>query len=273
MNDEIISTIIDDYTSDYIMTVDNLSWHVNENLQLLNSINFKIKKNKILGIVGANGAGKSSLLRCLYRVNQPTSGRVLLAEQDIWQINPQKFAQKVAVVLQESPADFALTVQQIIEMGRTPYYKTFGGASKLDNAIVDEVISKLELNKFVNRQFKALSGGEKQRVYLARALVQQPEILILDEPTNHLDIRHQLEIMQLISSLDITIIITLHDLNIASIYCDEILLLNNGHILAHDIVDNVLTAEVIQQAYAVNCHIGNHVLHQKKQFQFSLINN
>lgn len=253
-----------------IMSIEALSWAPKNQANLLHDIQFNIKQNKILGVVGANGAGKSSLLRCLYRLHQPSQGKICLFGQDIWQISPQKFAQKVAVILQESPADFAVTVRQIIEMGRTPYQHLFSSAGHKDTEIIDEIVEQLQLGAFMGRQFSKLSGGEKQRVYVARALAQQPEILILDEPTNHLDIRHQLEIMQLISTLGITIIITLHDLNLAAIYCDEILWLHEGKILAHDNAEAVFSAEMIEHAYQVNGHVGRHIAHDVVQFQFSL---
>ena len=254
-----------------VMRIEDLSWGPKSAPAILKNISFNVQHKKILGIVGANGAGKSSLLRCLYRVGVPTQGCIYLGTEDIWQIPPRNFAQNVAVVLQESPAEFSLSARQIIEMGRTPYYTLFSSQSQQDSIIIEQVISRLSLEGFVDRDFSKLSGGEKQKVYLARALVQQPEILILDEPTNHLDIRHQLEIMQLITELGITVIVTLHDLNIAATFCDQILLLHRGEILAHDQVDRVLTADLIKQAYAVDCHIGTHAVHHSRQFQFSLL--
>ncbi len=253
-----------------VMRVKNLSWGPNIETPLLHNISFDIQQHKILGIVGANGAGKSSLLRCLYRVHKPNKGQVLFDTQNIWHMSAQQFAQKVAVVLQESPAEFALNVRQIIEMGRTPYYRMFGGQSQNDIDIIDSTIQQLSLESFEKRLFLDLSGGEKQRVYLARALVQQPEIMILDEPTNHLDIRHQLEIMQMIANLGITIIITLHDLNIAANYCDRILLLNQGQVLAHGHVDKVLTPTTIKQAYGVNCTVSENKPLKTKFFQYTL---
>ncbi len=253
-----------------VMRVINLSWGPNKSSTLLNKLNFNIQKNEILGIVGANGAGKSSLLRCLYRVHKPSEGCIYLAEQDIWTLTPQTFSQQVAVVLQESPAEFSLTVKQIIEMGRTPYFRLFGSMNNSDDAIINEIIAQLSLEPFIDRAFTELSGGEKQRVYLARALAQQPDILILDEPTNHLDIRHQLETMQLISNLGITIIITLHDLNLAANFCDNILLLHQGELLAHGKTAEILTPPLIKQAYGVNCTVDYHQKSNTHQFHYSL---
>ncbi len=258
-------------TDTCVMHIENLSWWPKSASAILKNISFKVQRSKILGIVGANGAGKSSLLRCLYRVTPPTQGSIFIGSENIWGISPRQFAQKVAVVLQESPSDFSLSARQIIEMGRTPYYTLFSAQSQRDSLIIEQVIARLNLEALVDRDFSKLSGGEKQKVYLARALVQQPEILILDEPTNHLDIRHQLEIMQLITELGITVIVTLHDLNLAASYCDQILLLHRGEILAHDQIDNVLTPDFIKQAYGVNCHIGTHACNDTRQFQFSLL--
>ena len=253
-----------------VMRVEKLSWGPNSSTTVLKNLHFDVHKNKMLGIIGANGAGKSSLLRCLYRVHKPREGTVYLGGKNIWEMSSQQFSQQVAVVLQESPAEFSLTVQQIIEMGRTPYFRLFGSMAESDRQIIDLIIKKLALEPFVNRIFTELSGGEKQRVYLARALAQQPDILILDEPTNHLDVRHQLEIMQLISELGITVIITLHDLNIAVNYCDNILLLHQGALLAHGKAIDTLTPQLIKKAYGVNCTISHNSKNKTQQFHYSL---
>jgi len=250
--------------------VENLSWGPDADCNIVRNISFELARGKILGIVGANGAGKSSLLRCLYRIHKPTAGSVKIFNEDVWQCSASQFAQKVAVVLQHSHIEFNLTVRQIIEMGRTPYYRLFSSSAG-DHKIIDEIVEQLELQLFIDRPFNKLSGGEKQRVYLARALVQQPDILILDEPTNHLDIRHQLEIMQLISTLNLTVVVSLHDLNLAACYSDYILLLSRGEMLFYGEPETTLTPEHIQQAFNVDCHISQHQKLGRQQFMYSLM--
>ena len=193
-------------------------------------MSFKLKPRKILGVVGPNGAGKSTLLRLLYRYYKPTTGKIKINGIDIWQLTSRQVACSIATVLQENSSDFSLTVREIVTLGRTPYSKWLTNSnSESDKKIVQSSIDRLSLTKFENRHLNTLSGGERQRVMVARALAQEPDILILDEPTNHLDIRQQLEILNLLKDLSITVITSLHDLNMARINCDEILILKDGH--------------------------------------------
>mgnify|MGYP003303133385 CR=1 FL=1 len=172
------------------LTVENATWSEPRYKEtILHPISFDLAPHKILGVVGPNGSGKSTLLRLLYRFNAPTTGTVEVDNTDIWSISAKEAARIDAAVLQEQPADFGLTVREIVALGRTPYRKLFGGlTSTRDEEVLQGVLDQLGLNDFSNRQLKTLSGGERQRVMLARALAQEPKLLILDEPTNHLDI-------------------------------------------------------------------------------------
>ena len=171
---------------------------------------------------------------------------------DIWSMSAQKVARIVAAVLQEQPADFGLTVREIVALGRTPYRKLFGGlTSTRDEEVLQGVLDQLGLNDFSNRQLKTLSGGERQRVMVARALAQEPKLLILDEPTNHLDIRHQLEVLTLLRDLPLTVVTSLHDLNFADQFCDEVLLLKAGRPLGFGSSETVFTELAVSEAFCV----------------------
>ena len=171
---------------------------------------------------------------------------------DIWSMSAQKVARIVAAVLQEQPADFGLTVREIVALGRTPYRKLFGGlTSTRDEEVLQDVLDQLGLNDFSNRQLKTLSGGERQRVMVARALAQEPKLLILDEPTNHLDIRHQLEVLTLLRDLPLTVVTSLHDLNFADQFCDEVLLLKAGRPLGFGSSETVFTELAVSEAFCV----------------------
>ena len=171
---------------------------------------------------------------------------------DIWSISAKEAARIVAAVLQEQPADFGLTVREIVALGRTPYRKLFGGlTSTRDEEVLQGVLDQLGLNDFSNRQLKTLSGGERQRVMVARALAQEPKLLILDEPTNHLDIRHQLEVLTLLRDLPLTVVTSLHDLNFADQFCDEVLLLQAGHALGFGSSKTVFTELAVSEAFCV----------------------
>ena len=239
------------------ITVDDVSWSVKQKKQkILYPLSFELSPGKILGVVGPNGAGKSTLLRLLYRYYKPTTGKVKINGIDIWKLTSRQVACSIATVLQENSSDFSLTVREIITLGRTPYSKWLSNSnSENDKKIVQSSIDRLSLNKFENRHLNTLSGGERQRVMIARALAQEPDILILDEPTNHLDIRQQLEILNLLKDLSITVITSLHDLNMARSNCDEILLLKDGCALGFGKPNLILSESNISEAFRVKaCH-------------------
>ena len=239
------------------ITVDDVSWSVKQKKQkILYPLSFELSPGKILGVVGPNGAGKSTLLRLLYRYYKPTTGKIKINGIDIWKLTSRQVACSIATVLQENSSDFSLTVREIVTLGRTPYSKWLSNSnSENDKKIVQSSIDRLSLNKFENRHLNTLSGGERQRVMIARALAQEPDILILDEPTNHLDIRQQLEILNLLKDLSITVITSLHDLNMARSNCDEILLLKDGHALGFGNPNLILSESNISEAFRVKaCH-------------------
>ena len=239
------------------ITVDDVSWSVKQKKQkILYPLSFELSPGKILGVVGPNGAGKSTLLRLLYRYYKPTTGKVKINGIDIWKLTSRQVACSIATVLQENSSDFSLTVREIVTLGRTPYSKWLSNSnSENDKKIVQSSIDRLSLNKFENRHLNTLSGGERQRVMIARASAQEPDILILDEPTNHLDIRQQLEILNLLKDLSITVITSLHDLNMARSNCDEILLLKDGCALGFGKPNLILSESNISEAFKVKaCH-------------------
>ena len=239
------------------ITVDDVSWSVKQKKQkILYPLSFELSPGKILGVVGPNGAGKSTLLRLLYRYHKPTTGKVKINGIDIWKLTSRQVACSIATVLQENSSDFSLTVREIVTLGRTPYSKWLSNSNSENvKKIVQSSIDRLSLNKFENRHLNTLSGGERQRVMIARALAQEPDILILDEPTNHLDIRQQLEILNLLKDLSITVITSLHDLNMARSNCDEILLLKDGCALGFGKPNLILSERNISEAFRVKaCH-------------------
>ncbi|MFQ6552556.1 ABC transporter ATP-binding protein [Aestuariibius insulae] len=233
------------------LRVEGLSWAPRRGTTVLHPTTFDVAPGHVLGVVGANGAGKSTLLRILYRYLRPTTGQVLLDGVDIWAMSAQDVARSIAVVLQEQPADFALTVGEIVALGRTPHRSGLISAGDGDARIVRAALARLDLAAFANRMFGTLSGGERQRVMVARALAQEPRLLILDEPTNHLDIRHQLGVLNMLRTLGPTIVTSLHDLNLAATYTDTVLVLSEGHPLACGLPSEVLTEDLIAQTFGV----------------------
>jgi iron complex transport system ATP-binding protein len=237
------------------LVVQGVGWAPRGQDAILSDVSFSVGQGKVLAVCGANGAGKSTLLRMIYRYQRPSNGLVLLDGDDLWGLSPRTAARRVAAVLQEQPTDFALTVREMVGLGRTPHRHGFSGAGARDAQVIAASLYRLDLMRFADKPFGTLSGGERQRVMVARALAQEPELLVLDEPTNHLDIRHQLEVLGLLRALGLTVVLTLHDLTLAAEYADQILLLHQGRVLADGTPDAVLTGDTVAQAFGVKARI------------------
>lgn len=205
----------------------------------------------VVGLVGPNGSGKSTLLRTVYRMLRPAEGLVHAAGADVWAMPARDAARITAAVVQDSPADLELTVADCVATGRLPHSRLLGGRRTDDRDAVDRAMAAAGVTGFADRDVSTLSGGERQRVQLARALAQEPQILVLDEPTNHLDIRHQLQLLALVRNLQITTLVTLHDLNLAAAYCDEIVMLEHGRVIAAGPPGKVLTPPLLHQVFGV----------------------
>jgi iron complex transport system ATP-binding protein len=247
----------------------DLSWAPKGSRKLIDGISLSVAAGERLAIVGPNGAGKSTLLRLLYRALRPRQGEVRLGGEDIWAIRPTAFARKVAVVLQESPTTFPFSVRDVVMMGRIPWRRGLGQWTDEDRQETWHALEHLELADLAQRQFPSLSGGEKQRVLIARALAQKPQLLILDEPSNHLDIRHQLEILGLLGALGITVISTLHDINLASAFATQAAVMKAGRVIAFGDPAQVFTRGTIAEAFAVNA-VSHPVPSGGRQFSFSI---
>jgi len=218
------------------IAVDDLSWSIKQkNQQILYPLSFKLKPRKILGVVGPNGAGKSTLLRLLYRFYRPTTGKIKINGIDIWQLTSRQVACSIATVLQENSLDFSLTVREIVTLGRTPYSKWLTNSnSESDMKIVQSSIDRLSLTKFENRHLNTLSGGERQRVMVARALAQEPDILILDEPTNHLDLESKENLELAIKNYKGSLLIISHDRYFISKVANRIIEIKDSKLFSYD---------------------------------------
>lgn len=238
------------------LAVENLSVEI-DGRRLVDAVLFDLQPGEFVGLVGPNGSGKSSLLRSIYRVLKPESGRVVHLGDDVWKLSARDAARRTAVVAQERMGEFDFTVRELVQMGRTPHKGLLDGDSAADRDIVEHCLAEVGMSHCAARQFLSLSGGEKQRVLVARALAQQAPFLVLDEPTNHLDIRHQLELLELIRRLRTTTLAALHDLTLAARYCDRLVMLHEGRVIAFGTPAEVLTAERIQAAYDVRAEISS----------------
>lgn len=233
------------------LVVEALAYAPRNSSHLINNIDFSISPGERLAIIGPNGAGKTTLLRCLYGALSPTQGRVVLDDQDIKHLAQLDIARRIAVVVQEMPAAFPFTVEDVVMTGRIPWRKGLVSNRAKDLAEAHHAMEHLNLRGMGKRLYGTLSGGEKQRVLVARALAQSPQLLILDEPSNHLDIRNQLEILDLLAGLGITIITTLHDINLAAGFATKAAILHHGQVIAFGPPNEVLTPEHIATAFDV----------------------
>lgn len=209
----------------------------------------------MVGLLGPNGSGKSSLLHVMCGAVKPTSGVVSLDGEDLKSLRRKDVARAVAVVGQHADTDVDITVQDVVRLGRIPHRGTFGGDPATDAAAVGAALEHTGLADKAHRKWHMLSGGERQRVQIARALAQEPRELLLDEPTNHLDIHHQLEILALVARLPITSVVALHDLNLAAMFCDQLVVMKQGTVVAAGRPADVLTERLIADVYDVRAHV------------------
>ncbi|WP_135456257.1 ABC transporter ATP-binding protein [Mycobacterium sp. DL99] len=207
-----------------------------------------------VGLLGPNGSGKSSLLRLLAGIDRPDSGSVELDGRELHTMSRRAVARRVAMVGQHADTDLDIAVRDIVRLGRIPHTPVFG-AGRDDTAAVTAAMAATGLRSMADRLWHTLSGGERQRVQIARALAQEPSELLLDEPTNHLDIAHQLEILAMIRALDVTCVVALHDLNLAAMFCDHVVVLSAGTVVATGTPAEVLTEELVADVYGVRCRI------------------
>lgn len=223
--------------------------------EILHGIDFTAGDRSLVGVIGPNGSGKSTLLKCIYRVLKPSEGAVFVDGQPLSEYRVRDSAKKIAVLAQHNFYNFEFTVQDVVLMGRAPHKRALERDSAADFKIVHEAMERVGVAPLRDRLFSTLSGGEQQRVLLARALAQQTPCLILDEPTNHLDIKYQLELLDLVRSLNRTVIAAIHDLNIAAMYCDTIFVMQSGHIVAAGAPRDVLTRSLIRSVYEVDADV------------------
>ncbi|MGA4857383.1 ABC transporter ATP-binding protein [Streptomyces koyangensis] len=229
-----------------------------EGALLLDGVDLTVASGETVGVVGPNGSGKTTLLRCVYGTLTATSGRLLLDGQDAARLTAKERARLVAAVPQDATGAFGLTVRETVAMGHSPHKRFWEGDTAEDAAQARAALERVGAAHLADRRLDELSGGERQRVLIARALVQRPRILALDEPTNHLDIRYQLDILHLARTLPPTVLVVLHDLNLAAAYCDRLYVLAAGRVVATGTPAEVLTEELLHDVYGVHTRVGPH---------------
>ena len=226
------------------------------NTEILRGIDFEANEGEFVGIIGPNGSGKSTLLRCLYRVLTPSEGAVFLDGKKLSSYRVKESAQKLAVVAQHNYYNFEFSVRDVVMMGRAPHKRALDRDTAEDYQIMRQSLKAVGMQEFEERSFSTPSGGEQQRIMLARGLAQQTPCLILDEPTNHLDIKYQLWLMDIVKNLDCTVISAVHDLNIAAMYCDRLYAMKQGKLIAQGTPHELLTPDLIRELYEVDAEVS-----------------
>ncbi len=222
---------------------------------IVGGVTLDVRPGSVLGLVGPNGSGKSSLLRLLCRLRRVASGVVTLDGLEIDGIPRRELARRLAFVEQQASSEVQLSVCDVVRLGRTPHRAALASWSDADEHAVARALERVGLSDRHEQLWHTLSGGERQLVQIARALAQAPSELVLDEPTNHLDIHHQLSIMALVRRLGVTCIVALHDLNLASLFCDEIAVMDAGRLVAAGTPEQVLTPQLIRRVFGVDVRV------------------
>ncbi|MGH3515911.1 MAG: ABC transporter ATP-binding protein [Haloechinothrix sp.] len=219
---------------------------------MLAGVGLDARAGGVVGLIGPNSSGKTTLLRILYTALAPRTGAVLVDGEPVTSLAGRDLARRMSVVAQENPPELPISVAEMVLLGRSPHRSSFHSYTGRDHEIAATALRRVGMRPYAERGFVALSGGEKQRVLIARALAQEAPHLLLDEPTNHLDIRYQHEILQLVRTLGITTVVVLHDLNLAARYCDHLVLLDRGTVARSGATADVLTPEVLEPVYHVS---------------------
>lgn len=239
------------------MQIEELSFSYGEK-EAIDHISLHVKEGEFVGVIGPNGSGKSTVLKNVYRGLIPDSGTITLDGENLLKMSYKKSARKLAVVGQENDVPFDFLVEEIVAMGRTPHKKLFDIDSPRDKEIVNHALWHLGMESMAKRNYLNLSGGEKQRVIIARAIAQECDFFILDEPTNHLDISYQIQIFDFIKRLKVTVLSAIHDLNMAALYCDRIYVLKEGKVVLEGTPEEVLTPDHIYRVYGVKSSVEKH---------------
>jgi iron complex transport system ATP-binding protein len=233
-----------------------------DSAKILENISLSVETGDFVGVLGPNGSGKTTLLKSISRVLKPKKGAILIDKSDVYKMKTGDVAKLMAVVPQDSNIAFSFSVLQVVLMGRTPHLRRLQNESEVDLAIAKRAMEYTGTWHLADRLVNELSGGERQRVIIARALTQEPKVLLLDEPTSHLDISNQLEIMDLLKQLcdekKLLIVGVFHDFNLAARYCDRIILLKKGKIVAAGKTAEVLTGGNIKDVFGIDVIVNKH---------------
>ncbi|WP_312200905.1 ABC transporter ATP-binding protein [Kosakonia cowanii] len=249
------------------IAAENITWKVGKKV-IVNDVSLAVARGETVGLLGPNGSGKSSLLRVLAGLRRPHKGRVLLDGQNLHRLPKKQLARRVAFVEQHGMTDANMRVLDVVKLGRIPHHSPFSSWSTEDDETISAALARVDMLEKSQQGWLTLSGGERQRVHIARALAQMPSEILLDEPTNHLDIHHQLQLMKLISELPVTSIVAIHDLNHALMFCDSLIVMQHGTVVASGTPQAILTEDLLWEVFRVKAKITPSPCHDKNHIHF-----
>lgn len=238
-----------------MIDIHEVRWRIGDTLAI-DDVSATLPTRQVTGLIGPNGCGKTSLLNLIAAHHRPLAGMITLGDTPVGTIPRRALARRMALVEQQAGTELDLTVEQIVELGRIPHQS--GWLTTDDHTVVERCLAQTDLFALRHRKWHQLSGGERQRVHLARALAQEPQILLLDEPSNHLDIHAAHQLLDLVAGLGICTVAALHDINLAARYCDRLIVLQHGRVVAAGCPGEVLTAELLAEVYRVRASVSSH---------------
>lgn len=236
------------------ISIQNLSYSV-PSREILKEITLQVEKSRFVGLIGPNGSGKTTLLKHIYRALPPEKKTVYVNGKALESYSYREAAKQVTVMSQENPSDFDYTILEMVMMGRSPHRKFYERDTEADRTIVENALRYVGMDELADRSFSTLSGGEKQRVLIARSLAQEADILILDEPTNHLDVHYQWLLMEVIAGLGKTVLSVFHELNLACNFCDYIYVLKDGGIVSRGTPAEICTSKMLADVFRVSAEV------------------
>ncbi|MDO5425523.1 MAG: ABC transporter ATP-binding protein [Eubacteriales bacterium] len=234
--------------------IDGLSYRAGTK-EILDRVSLEVQKGRIVGLIGPNGSGKTTLLKHIYRALPPEKKTVYLYGREIETMSYRDSARELTVLRQENQSDFSYTILEMVLMGRSPHRKFFEEDTADDKRLARLALERVGMAHAENRKFTNLSGGEKQRVLIARSLAQEAEILLLDEPTNHLDVHYQWLLMEIIQGLGKTVLSVFHELNLACAFCDDLYVLNDHKIVAQGAPAEICTKEMLADIFRIDADV------------------
>ncbi|MBQ8179660.1 MAG: ABC transporter ATP-binding protein [Candidatus Methanomethylophilaceae archaeon] len=241
------------------MELRDLNKYYDDGYHAVRGVSYRIGPGMLVGLIGPNGCGKSTMMKCINRMHDPSSGEILIDGESVLGKTPSEVAKLVATVPAELRNSFGLTVYETVMMGRYPFLKNVWWETENDEEVVLDALRKFGVDHLQDRQLNMLSSGEQQRVLIAKAYVQEPRLMLVDEPTSHLDMKYKLDVMEYLNAMvkkDMTILVAEHDISLMARYCDLCIIMKKGRIMAIGKPKEIITPELIEEVYEVSASVG-----------------